>query len=259
MLNTVSTADAYVNGYVTFVASRVPGQIARIFVDNNNRVRKGDLLAELDKQPYQIVVSERQAAVGTAKAELQSATAAARRTKAQSRSERWNLQRALEGVDSQVALLHAWVAAVVKNKAALVLAQLDFNRARQLVAANDVPVAEYDRRQAAPTTAGAEVEQSFAEVCQIRVSLGLSARPPTLSVTPTLIAADRTSALPHWMEAVIWLLMTLVLCIVRLPVIDVAPRTLLDHQLDPSAGQGVVVVTAANDRIPAKPKKVEPS
>ena len=31
-LNTVSTDDAYVNGHVTFVAPRVPGQVARVLV-----------------------------------------------------------------------------------------------------------------------------------------------------------------------------------------------------------------------------------
>src|ERR1700757_4953485 len=40
--NTISTDDAYVNGYVTFVAPRVGGQVARVLVDNNNRVKKGD-------------------------------------------------------------------------------------------------------------------------------------------------------------------------------------------------------------------------
>ena len=40
---TVSTDDAYVNGHVTFVAPRVGGQISHVLVDDNNRVRKGDL------------------------------------------------------------------------------------------------------------------------------------------------------------------------------------------------------------------------
>src|SRR5580658_7217943 len=71
MLDTVSTDDAYVNGHVTFVAPRVAGQISRVLVDDNNRVHKGDLLTELDKEPYRIAVSENQAAVDTATADLQ--------------------------------------------------------------------------------------------------------------------------------------------------------------------------------------------
>lgn len=133
MLNTVTTDDAYVNGHVTFVAPRVAGQISRVLVDDNNRVHKGDLLAELDKEPYQIAVSQKQAAVDTATADLQAANAAARAIEAQAMSQRWDLQHAVEGVDSQVALLHARVAAISKSKAALVLAQLQFERARELV------------------------------------------------------------------------------------------------------------------------------
>ena len=78
MLNTASTDDAFVKGHVTFVAPRVAGQISRVLVDDNNRVHKGDLLAALDKEPYRIAVSEKQAAVDTAKADLQAATAGAR-------------------------------------------------------------------------------------------------------------------------------------------------------------------------------------
>jgi membrane fusion protein (multidrug efflux system) len=173
ILNTVSTDDAYVNGHVTFVAPRVGGQISRVLVDDNNRVRKGDLLAELDKEPYQVAVAEKRAAVDIANADLQAATAAARSIEAQARSDRWKLQRAVEDVDNQIALLHAKVAALDKSKAALTFAQLDFDRAKQLVVREDVPRAEYDRRQAALTTASAEVTQARAEVRQVRASLGL--------------------------------------------------------------------------------------
>jgi len=177
MLNTVSTDDAYVNGHVTFLAPRVAGQIARVLVDDNNRVHKGDLLATLDKEPYQVVVSEKQAAVDTAQANLQAATAAARAIEAEAMSQRWNLQHAVEGVDSQEALLHARVADINKSKAALVLAQLQFDRARVLVPRGDTPQEVLDERQAALTTAGAELVQSLADVYQIRVSLGLPAQP----------------------------------------------------------------------------------
>ena len=177
MLNTVSTDDAYVNGHVTFVAPRVAGQISRVLVDNNNRVHKGDLIAELDKEPYRVVVAEKQAAVDTAKADLAAATAAARAIEAQAMSDRWNLQHAVEGVDSQVALLHARVADINKSKAALTLAQLQFDRARELVPRGDTPQQVLDERQAQLTTAGAELVQSLAEVYQIRVSLGLPAQP----------------------------------------------------------------------------------
>src|SRR6476660_6829022 len=51
-LTTVSTDDAYVNGHVTFVAPRVAGQVARVLVDDNARVKAGDVLVELDPEPF---------------------------------------------------------------------------------------------------------------------------------------------------------------------------------------------------------------
>lgn len=176
-LNTVSTDDAYVNGHVTFVAARVSGQIANVFVDDNNRVHKGDVLAQLDKEPFEDAVAVRKAAVDTAEADLQAARAQVRALEAQARSLRWKLQYAVEDVDNRVALLHARVAALDKSNATLKLAQLDFARAEQLLPSGTITRQEYDRRQAALSVAQAEATQATADVHQIRVSLGLVAQP----------------------------------------------------------------------------------
>ena len=77
-LNTVSTDDAYVNGHVTFVAPRVSGQVSRVLVDDNYRVKKGDLLVQLDKEPYQVQVAIKKAAVAAAEADLVAAEAQVR-------------------------------------------------------------------------------------------------------------------------------------------------------------------------------------
>jgi membrane fusion protein, multidrug efflux system len=172
-LDTVSTDDAYVNGHVTFVAARVAGQVARVLVDDNNRVHKGDLIVQLDKEPFQVTVSERRAAVDTAKADLRAATAMVRGIEATARSARWKLQNTVQDVDNEIALLHARIAALDKSRAALTLAKLNFDRAKDLVQRADVTVAEFDVRQAELATATAGVSQALAEVYQVRVSLGL--------------------------------------------------------------------------------------
>ena len=176
-LNTVSTDDAYVNGHVTFVAARVSGQVARVLVDDNNRVRRGDVLVQLDREPYEVAVAEKRAAVETAKADLLVAMAAARGLEAQARGQYWQLQNAMEDVDNRVALLHARVAALDKSNATLKLAQLDFARAEQLLPSQTISRQEYDRRQAVLSESQAEVARATAEVNQIRVSLGLPAQP----------------------------------------------------------------------------------
>src|SRR5262245_34183238 len=172
-LSTVSTDDAFVNGHVTFVAARVHGQVSRVLVDDNNRVHKGDLLVQLDKEPYQVAVAASRAAVDVAEADLRVANATVRGIEAEARAKRWKLQRAVEDVENQVSLLRARVAAVDKSKAALTLAQLDFDRARQLVGSDNIPRAEFDRRQAALVTARAGLVQALADVYQIRSALGL--------------------------------------------------------------------------------------
>jgi membrane fusion protein (multidrug efflux system) len=176
-LNTVSTDDAYVNGHVTFVAPRVSGQIARVLVDDNNRVHKGDLLAQLDKEPFEDALAVKKATVDTAQANLQMAKASVRGVEAQARSLSWQLRNAIENVDNQVALLHARVAALDKSNATLKLAKLDFARAAQLLPQASISREEYDQRQSALSVAQAEVIQATADVHQIRVSLGLAAQP----------------------------------------------------------------------------------
>jgi membrane fusion protein, multidrug efflux system len=176
-LSTVSTDDAFLNGHATFVASRVHGQVSRVLVDDNNRVKRGDLLVQLDKEPFQDAVAVKKAAVDTARADLDAAKAMVRGIEAQARSRRWNLQHAMEEVENQISLLRARVAGVEMSRASLKLAELEFGRVKQLITSATATQQQYDQRQATLTIARAQLTQSLADVYQIRVSLGLPAQP----------------------------------------------------------------------------------
>jgi membrane fusion protein, multidrug efflux system len=178
VLSTVSTNDAYVNSHVTFVAPRVAGQVARVLVDDNNRVRKGDLLVELDKEPYRVQLELKQAGVRTAQADLAAAHASVQGIIAQTRSQRWKLQRAIEDVNNQVAQLRSKVAALNRAKATLVLAQAEFDRSNRLFQSKVTSQEELDQRREALAVAQAEVNQALEDISQIRVALGLPAQPP---------------------------------------------------------------------------------
>jgi membrane fusion protein, multidrug efflux system len=177
-LNTVSTDDAYVNGYVTFVAPRISGQVARVLVDDNNRVKKGHVLVELDPEPFQVQVAIKQAAVDTAQANLVSAQATVRGLVGQTRSQRFKLSRAIEDVDNQIALIRARVATWQQSKATLVLARAEFDRAERLLATKVVSAEEYDQRREALDVAKAQVTQALENILQARVALGLPTQPP---------------------------------------------------------------------------------
>ena len=186
-LRTVSTDDAYVNSHVTFTAPRVPGQVMRVLVDDNNRVKKGDLLVELDKEPNRVDVEIKQAAVDSAQADFVAAEASIRATVAQVRSQRFKLQHAIESVDNQIALLRANVAALDKSRATLTLAKTEFDRYKKLVETKVASREEFDQRQQNLDVAKAEFNQATENVIQGRVALGLPAKPVSgddLSQTP---------------------------------------------------------------------------
>ncbi|MCE5267485.1 MAG: HlyD family secretion protein [Planctomycetaceae bacterium] len=178
MLNTVSTDDAYVNGHVTFVAARIAGQVSRVLVDDNYRVRKGDLLVQLDREPYIVQLATAQAAVTAAEANLAAARAQVRGQLAQTRASRFRVQHAIEDVNNQVANLRAAVATLDSRKANLQLARANLSRAESLAPSGGISKEELDvRRQTAKVDAAA-VDQALQAVYAIRVSLGLPTRPP---------------------------------------------------------------------------------
>jgi membrane fusion protein (multidrug efflux system) len=193
-LTTVSTDDAYVNGHVTFVAPRVAGQVARVLVDDNYRVRKGDLLVELDKEPFQVQVAIKKAAVQTAEADLVAAEAQARALVAQARSNRFNLEHAIESVRNQVETLKSNVAQLHVEEANLQLAERDYTRNKPLVDRGAIPQSDFDQFIAKRDVARSRVNSASQVVQQTRASLGLPINyenplevPPNLEQTYSLV------------------------------------------------------------------------
>jgi membrane fusion protein (multidrug efflux system) len=176
-LHTVSTDDAYVNSYATFVAPRVTGQVARVLVEDNNRVKKGDVLVELDPEPYRVQVAIKQAAVDAAQANLVVADATVRGQIGQTRGYRFKLQHAIEDVDNQVAVLRARAATLDQNKASLTLAETEFERAKKLVATKVTSAEEFDQKREVLDVAKAQLQQAKESVYQQRAALGLPAEP----------------------------------------------------------------------------------
>jgi membrane fusion protein (multidrug efflux system) len=69
----VSTDDAHVEGTIVTISARVPGPVARVHVRDNEDVRSGQLLVEIDPRDHQIRVDQARAAVGMATAEARGA------------------------------------------------------------------------------------------------------------------------------------------------------------------------------------------
>src|SRR5208337_4531171 len=174
---TESTDDAYVNGHVTFVAPRVPGQVVRVLVDDNNRVHKGNLLVQLDKEPYRVNVDIAQAALAVAQADLVEAQAKVRGQAALARSQRFELAHSMEDLHNQVAELHAKVAALQAMSATLLKAGADFGREQQLFREQVISRQEFDSYQEAFSVAQAQRDNAQQDVYRIRAELGLPQTP----------------------------------------------------------------------------------
>ncbi len=229
-LTTVSTDDAYVSEYVTFVAPRVSGQVERVLVKDNNRVHNGDVLLELDRTPYQVQVDIAEAAVAAAKADLVAATAATRGAVGKARSLRFNLQHAIEQVDNQVALLRANVATLDSQKAILVLAQETFDRDAKLVTSHAVAEETFDQARSALGVAKAQVKQALEGVYQTRVTLGLPAVPPE-GKDLTYVPADLDETFSSVRQAQAQLIEAASGLGVDPPSYDLTPKQLIDQFL----------------------------
>ena len=148
-----------------------------MLVDDNQRVKKGDLLVQLDKEPFQVLVALKRAAVRVAEANLVAAESQARGLEAQLGAQRWKLQNASEQVDAQVALLRSQVAALRSAEATLDRARADYKRAEALLPKAAISRSDYDQCEQQLRVAVASVTQAQEAIAQTRVSLGLTPQP----------------------------------------------------------------------------------
>jgi membrane fusion protein (multidrug efflux system) len=177
-LNTVSTDDAYVNSHPTFVAPRVQGQVVNVLVDDNNRVQAGDLLVQLDKEPYQVAVDRKKAALDVAEAKLKQARATTQATAATARGLRYQMLNAMQQVRGQVQQLQGDVATLKKYRAALENADKEYRRVLRLKGGESVSREEIDARRAAFLEADAEVRAAQENIRKTRAALSLPIAPP---------------------------------------------------------------------------------
>ena len=66
----ISTDDAYVAGNVYTIAAKIPGTVKEVFVHDNQFVKKGSLLLEIDAQDYDVRLKEAESARDAEKSKL---------------------------------------------------------------------------------------------------------------------------------------------------------------------------------------------
>ncbi|HET9623454.1 MAG TPA: HlyD family secretion protein [Kofleriaceae bacterium] len=163
-----STDDAQVEAHASSVAARISGQVKRVLVTDNQEVKAGDVLVELDDRDQQVKVI-------AATADLSAATAQLRMAETQlaltDKTAKANLTVA-QGAISQAAALTGSTAAQIDQAKADVaaatsrkqLTKADRERAEKLKATGATTQAEIDMRVAADTQADAALAEANARL-----------------------------------------------------------------------------------------------
>jgi membrane fusion protein, multidrug efflux system len=166
--NRESTDDAQVDGHITPIASKIYGRISKVFVTDNQQVKAGQVLAQIDPADYQAAVDQAKAALALAESEAKSAGVDVPRTTETAASDTSSANAQLAGAkadlmraqssyqEAQTADLAYAQANVAKSKANAELAKADLARYTPLMEKGEISKQQYDAAKAnADATASA--------------------------------------------------------------------------------------------------------
>lgn len=133
----VSTDNAYARVAKSSINARVSGQVVDIAVDDNQAVRKGQILFRIDPQPLQIAVDRAEAQLGNARLRIDGLKASYRQQQAELQS-----ARASAGYDQkEFARKQALIASEFVSRAAFERAETDLKISRQRIASIEQQIA----------------------------------------------------------------------------------------------------------------------
>lgn len=166
--NRESTDDAQIDGHITPIASKIYGKVANVLVDDNQAVKAGQTLVQIDPRDYQAAVDQAKAAMDLAESEARSAGVDIPRTVANVASGNSSADAQLLGAQADAASAQATYeqaqtadlsfaqANVDKSQANAALAQADLARYKPLMEKGEISKQQYDAAKAnADASAGA--------------------------------------------------------------------------------------------------------
>lgn len=157
-----STDDAQIDGHLNPVSARVGGHVLKLLVNDNDYVKAGQPLVQIDPRDYEVLVSRAKAdyddAVATAKAAGVNVPITSTATSSQlatAEAEVGAAQATLAAARQQYDAANAQVAQAEANN---VKAQNDLARYKQLVSKQEISQQQYDQAYAAAQAGGAAVD-----------------------------------------------------------------------------------------------------
>jgi membrane fusion protein (multidrug efflux system) len=161
-----STDDAQVNGHLIQVSARVAGQVAKVYVDENQVVKAGDVIAELDPSDYKVAVENAEAVLASAQANAAAANVnvplTTINTGSNLASADANVSGSQAGVGQAEKQLDAAHARVAQAQANFTKAETDLERYRPLVEKDVISKQQFDAAVAAADATKAAVADARA-------------------------------------------------------------------------------------------------
>ncbi|HEY0407955.1 MAG TPA: biotin/lipoyl-binding protein [Pyrinomonadaceae bacterium] len=134
-----TTDDAFIDGHIIQVSPKVSSSVAKVYVADNQQVKAGDLLAELDARDYEVRLQQSRAALEAGLARLKEARTGVELTRASGRAgvqqAAGTVQQARSGVESQRAAAAAERTRIAQASAGITTAQANAAQVRSQVAA----------------------------------------------------------------------------------------------------------------------------
>jgi membrane fusion protein (multidrug efflux system) len=176
--NRESTDDAQVDGHITPIASKIYGRISKVLVEDNQQVKSGQILAQIDPGDYQAAVDQAKGALELAEGEARSAGVDIPRTtedvasgnssaNAQLAGAQADLMRAQASYEQSQSSDVAFAQAnIEKSRANAQLAKADLERYRPLMEKGEISKQQFDAAKAnadATASALAADEQKYAQ------------------------------------------------------------------------------------------------
>jgi membrane fusion protein (multidrug efflux system) len=156
-----TTDDAQVDAHIAPVSSRVPGTVVKINVDDNQVVKAGTLLVQLDPRDYEVALQRAEAELADTEASERAARTTVPITSTNTRSVEEIARANQAAAQKQVAAARARLREAEANHTK---AAQDLERMRLLVAKDEVSRQQYDSAVAAEKAARASVDAAAAAV-----------------------------------------------------------------------------------------------
>jgi membrane fusion protein (multidrug efflux system) len=166
--NRESTDDAQVDGHITPIAAKISGRIGKVLVEDNQAVKAGQVLAQIEPADYQAAVDQAKGALALAESEARSAGVDVPRTSENVASGQSSADAQLAG--AQADLLRAQASYEQSQTADLAFAQANVDRSRA-----NAQLAKSDLERYTPLMEKGEISKQQFDAAKANADASLSA------------------------------------------------------------------------------------